>query len=218
MVTIHALFRGVFVIAMLALLSCAYHPPLVGDTCRASTLYQMHSFAGTSLSGETVLILPILTRNGPDTLAALSAREIGKLLKEKRGDVEPILAGEFEAHCKALFGPESPGNFYKQLYASNVVAVSNSDSVWKQMKTGYCSVTRIAKGLRVRGLEGVLTRRMTLETELWSVDSTEAVWRAQVECVAKGERLSDADLVREALRAAFDKIPVFAPENNERNW
>jgi len=216
--TIPALFRRLFVFATPVLLSCAYHPPLIGEICRASTLYQLHSFAGTSLSNETVLVLPILTRNGPDTLAALSAREIGKLLREKRGDVEPVTPGEFEAHCKALFGPELPGNFYKQLYASNVVAVSNSDSVWKQMKTGYCSVTRIAKGLRVRGLEGALTRRMTLETELWNVDSAEAVWRVQVECVAKGEHLTDADLVREALRAAFDKIPVFAPENNERNW
>jgi hypothetical protein len=210
--------RTLAALVCVLVLSCAYIPLTPSESYLATVLYQQRSFAGTSLSNETVLILPALTKTGPDSMPPLSPLELGELLQGRRGDVQPVPPEEFEAHCKAAYGQGVLNRFYKLLYSSNVVAIQNSDSVWKQMKTGYCSVTRITRGLRIRGFEGSLKRKMVLETELWSVDSAEAVWRVQVECTARGDKPSDAELVRRSLQKAFDKIPVFAPGNNERNW
>lgn len=207
-----------FAAGAVIVLSCTYAPGTPKQTYIATTLYQERSFAGTSLSNEKVLMLPLFTRTGPDTTHKLSPDALGRLLRSKRGDVEPVGPEDFEAHCKASYGKEVLKDLYKHMYESNVVAVQTSDSLWKKMKTGFCSVTRVTHGLRIRGLEGSLTRKMVLETELWNVDSAEAVWRVQVLCTARGEAPSDADLVLAALQTAFEKIPAFAPENNERNW
>jgi hypothetical protein len=99
-----------------------------------------------------------------------------------------------------------------------MVALANSDSVWKEMKTEYCLAVRINHALTIKGFNNIVTRRMVLETELWNVDSAEAVLRIQVQASAQGEKITDAEFIRSALGAAFEKLPVFAPSTNEQNW
>jgi len=170
------------------------------------------------LSDQTVLILPVLTKFGIDTTTSLSPQRIGKLLQAVRPDVEPVTREEFETRYSVNHDTASLSAFYRLLFKGNVVAVANSDSVWKEMKTAYCFAARITNALTIRGFNGLVKRRLNMEAELWDVDSAEAVLRIRVQASAQGEALTDAEFIRTALAAAFEKMPVFAPSSNDQNW
>jgi hypothetical protein len=200
------------------LLFCARIPSSPEQSFIANISYQESSFTGASLSNQTVLLLPILTKNGPDASSSLDPIQIAKILLKVRPDVEPVTRDEFEARYKALHDSVSLTDFYRLLYESDIVALQNCDSVWGQMKTAFCIVSRIKSALKIKGFDNSVKRRMAFETELWRVDSAEAVARFEVQCSSRGEKLSDADFVRAAVQAAFEKLPLFAPANNERDW
>jgi hypothetical protein len=187
-------------------------------TYAASVLYQQRTFSGSSLSGQSVLVLPICTKSGLDTNASLSPQRISKLLLAVRGDIEPVTREEFETRYSARHDTASLAAFYRLLFNGNMVALANSDSVWKEMKTDYCLAVRINHAITIRDFNNIVKRRMVLETELWNVDSAEAVLRIQVQASAQGGNITDAEFIRNALSASFEKLPVFAPSTNEQNW
>jgi hypothetical protein len=203
-------------------LFCACTPPpaasLMTTSYTATVLYQQRSFSGGSLSEQTVLVLPVLTKQGLDTTPALSPHKIGKLLQEARGDVEPVTKEEFETRYSARHDTASLSSFYRLLFKGSVVALANADSVWKEMKTAYCFAARITNAITVKGFNNTVTRRMNMETELWDVDSAEVVLRIRVQASARGERITDAQFIGAALSAAFEKLPAFAPSTNGQNW
>jgi hypothetical protein len=203
-------------------LPCRCTPPpaatLMTTSYTATVLYQQRSFSGGSLSEQTVLVLPVLTKQGLDTTPALSPAKIGKLLQGARGDVEPVTKEEFETRYSARHDTASLSSFYRLLFKGSVVALANADSVWKEMKTAYCFAARITNAITVKGFNSTVTRRMNMETELWDVDSAEVVLRIQVQASARGERITDAQFIGAALTAAFEKLPAFAPSTNGQNW
>jgi hypothetical protein len=212
-------FLRSFPIVLVLLCLCSPPPAkTVLTSYAASVLYQHRSFSGASLSGATVLVLPILTKSGPDTSASLSPSRIARLLAAGHNEVETVTKEEFETRYAARHDTGSLSSFYQLLFKGNVVACANSDSVWKEMKTAYCLVARITNGLTIRGFNGTVKRRMNMETEFWDVDSAETVLRIQVQASATGERITDAEFILAALGAAFEKLPVYAPSNNEQKW
>ena len=187
-------------------------------TYNAEISYQQQWFSGGSLTDESLLILPVLTASGADTTSALSGRHIGKLFQAARPDVEPVTKEEFETRYATDHDTASLSAFYRLLFKGAMVPLANSDSVWKEMKTAYCLATRVTNALTIRDFNGVVKRRMILETELWNVDSAEAVLRISVQASAMSQALTDAEFIKAALAAAFEKLPVFAPASNEQNW
>ena len=213
------MFPRFFLFAFVLFFLCAPPPvPPLLSTYAASVLYQQRSFSGGSLSGQTVLVLPICTKSGLDTTASLSPRRISKLFLAVRGDIEPVTKEEFETRYAARRDTASLSAFYRLLFKGDIVALANSDSVWKEMKTTYCLAARITNAITIKGFNGLVTRRLNLETELWNVDSAEVVLRIQVQASARGEGITDAEFITNSLRAAFEKLPMFAPSTNEQNW
>jgi hypothetical protein len=211
------------IIACVSVLFCLCAPPprtstSVVESYAATILYQHRSFSGGSLSGQTVLVLPVLTKSGLDTTTALSPAQIAKQLLSFYKDAEPVTKEEFETRYSVHHDTSSLAAFYRHLFKSEVVALANSDSVWKNMKTTYCFAARITNALTIHGFNGVVKRRMNLETELWDVDSAEAVLRIRVQASALGDRITDAGFIRAAIGAAFEKMPLSAPSANEQKW
>jgi hypothetical protein len=216
---INYMFLRSFLFVVVLFCLCTPPPALpLLETYASSILYQQRSFSGASLSGQSVLVLPICMKSGLDTNASVSPQRISKLLLAARGDVEPVTKEEFETRYSARHDTASLSSFYGLLFKGTMVALANSDSVWKEMKTTYCLAVRITNAINIKGFNGLVKRRMDLETELWNVDSAEVVLRIQVQASARGERITDAEFIRNALRAAFEKLPVFAPSTNEQNW
>jgi hypothetical protein len=216
---INHMFLRCFLFAFV--LCCLCTPPpakTVLATYASSVLYQQRSFSGGSLSGRTVLVLPICTKSGLDTTASLSGQRISKLFLAARSDIEPVTKEEFETRYAARRDTASLSAFYRLLFKGDIVALANSDSVWKEMKTTYCLAARITNAITIKGFNGLVTRRLNLETELWNVDNAETVLRIQVQASARGDGITDAEFIRNALSAAFEKLPGFAPSTNEQNW
>jgi hypothetical protein len=203
--------------ALLVVASCTYIESTGSASYRASVVYQQRNFSGGSLSGQSVMVLPILSKKGFDTTSALGASECAALLSGVRGDVTPVYRDEFEKRYLAGHDSASLANFYNKLASGEVMALCTSDSVWKAMGTPYCSVIRIKNALTIKGFDGVVKRRLVLESELWDVDSSETVLRVEVQGRA-GQQTSDVDFVKAALRSAFEKLPAFAPASHEKNW
>jgi hypothetical protein len=207
---------GVFCV-LLFVGTCTYIESTGSASYRASIVYQQRNFSGGSLSGQSVMVLPILSKKGFDTTAALGASECAALLSGIRGDIKPVFRDEFEKRYLAGHDSASLANFYNKLASGEVIALGTSDSVWKAMDAAYCSVVRIKNALTIKGFDGVVKRRLILETELWDVDSSETVLRVEVQGKA-GQQTSDVDFIRAALRSAFEKLPAFAPASHEKAW
>ncbi len=198
--------------------SCAYQNPTPAATYTTIVEYQDQSFSGSQLSGQTILVLPIMLKSEFDTTAALGADKIGKILDKKRSDVDIVTKEEFETRYCAHHDSISLNAFYKNLFKGNSVALATSDSVWKEMKTGYCLSTRITNAITIKGFDGLVKRRMNMETEFWDVDSLEPVLRVSVQASASGTQMTDVEFISAALAAALDRLPGVVPGSNERNW
>jgi hypothetical protein len=184
----------------------------------ATVSYQDALFCGASLSNQTILVLPVLTKDGFDSTASIGPGIIAHLLQKVRGDIEPVEKEGFETRYRMNHDSASLAAFYIALYNDSMLVLTASNSVWQKMSAAYCCVTRIKKALTIFGFNGVVKRRMEMETEFWNVDSAMVSLRIQTSASASGSAITDAAFVIEAMKAAFAKVPIYAPANNEKNW
>ena len=187
-------------------------------TYDATITFQDPYFSGVSLSEVPVLILPVVKNNAFDTSESVSPLAIAQLLQIVRKDVVPVYKKEMEEAYLAKYDSATLADFYTNLCAGKMLALANNETVWKQMHVSYCCVTRMKNAVTIKDFDGIVKRRMILETELWNTDSAAVAFRVEVKAGARGARITDVEFVKAALNAAFAKLPVFSPANNEKNW
>jgi hypothetical protein len=209
-------YLSIFILLFFAL--CSPRPDSTAVTYDATITFQDPFFSGASLSEVPVLILPIVKRNMFDTSETVSPLVITQLLQTVRKDIVPVYKSDFEAAYLAKYDSTKLADFYKSLCAGDMLALANSETVWKQMHVSYCCVTRMKNAVTIKDFDDIVKRRMILETELWNADSSAVVFRVEVKAGARGARMKDDEFVKAALNAAFAKLPVFSPANNEKNW
>jgi len=216
--TMQRLVLFLFGFAGSILLSCVYQNATPVATYTTIVEYQDQAFSGGMLSGQNILVLPILLKNGFDTTTALGANQIGKMLSSRGNDIEVVTKEEFEGRYCVRHDSASLSAFYRNMFKGNSVALATSDSVWKEMKTGYCFSAAITNAITIKDFDGLVKRRMNMETEIWDVDSIEPVFRVSVQASAQSAQMTDVEFIRAALAASFDKLSGAAPGSNERNW
>ncbi len=211
---------GALLIAVF-LCSCAFfvRQPERSDY-RATVLYSDQRLKGASFTGQSLLVLPVLTKNGPDTVGYISPRRQSQLLRKARGDLNVIYREDVEKKYCSIRGRDkaSLDRFYASLYKGEMVAVQTSDSVWQAVNAAYLFAVRIRYAAIIRGFDGNAHRRLALEAEVWNVAAAEAVWRVEVTGFDERPSSSDGRFVEEAVREALKNIPGFLPAKGEEDW
>jgi hypothetical protein len=175
-------------------------------------------FNGVSLSGQTLLVFPVLTRNGNDTASYFSPRQQIKILQRIRNDLHFSTPDVFEQKYLSAHDSLSLARFYQSLYKGEVVEAQTSDSIWKAMDAPYVLFVRVLYAVTIRSFDGNSQRNLHLDAELWDVSSAENVWRVEVTGFDKSKGATDARFLTGGLYEAFGKLPGYLPANNENNW
>jgi hypothetical protein len=196
-----------------ALLECSPVPAVT-----IKLLHQDPSFGPEQLSGQTILILPLLTKTGFDTTQFLLPQHQGSWLTRRRSDLEPVYRDKFEAAYKAAHDSVSLVKFYRALYKGNMIPLHNADSIWKAMPAAYLLAMYLRSGMEVRNLYGRTHRSVSLEAELWQIDSTEVVWRLSATESTADATMSDAAFIWNAITHIYAQFPEYRPSINETKW
>ncbi len=211
--------------AMLASLLCSgcafYVRQVEPSRYTVKILYSNESFIGAALTGQSVLVLPVLTREGPDTVLFFNPLEVSRLLGEVRGDLVFAYPQTFEKKYRSTeTGSDgtSLNRFYASLFQGKTLDIQTSDSVWKAVDADYLLAVRMKYAATIRGFDGNASRRLVMEVELWSVAAAEAVWRAEVVGLDKRPDITDGQFVAGAMKEVFGAFPGYVPANNEKDW
>jgi len=184
----------------------------------AGVLYADRSFTDEAFSGRSLLLLPILTAQGPSASFPLSAQRLGMELQKTRTDLRLQYASEFEKKYLSTHTIPSLSDFYRRLYRCEVLAVETSDSVWKAIDAAYLLVVKLKYAAAIRGFDGNTRKQLCLEAEIWDVNGSEAVWRVEVKGIDNGMGLSDDQFIMGAFSNIFAKMPGVGRTNSESDW
>jgi len=190
----------------------------VGASYGVTVAYATTSFTGDKFSGVTVLMLPVLTAGGSAVSAALSPGRQGEVLQKVRPDLHVLFADRFENKYLSMHSARSLSDFYGRLYNNEVVAVQTSDSVWKTMEGAYLFVSKLKYAAAIRGFDGNIRKRLSIEAEIWDIAQSEAVWRAELQGADDGIGRSDDAFMAGAFAAIFLKMPGEAGADTETDW
>jgi hypothetical protein len=210
------------IIANALLCGCAFYARHVEPArYTIKILYSNERLSGEALAGQSLLLLPILTRDGPDTTHFLSPVELSRLLSKVRGDLQFTYPGTFEKKIRSSeTGRDTVSlkRFYDALYKGNITEVQTSESIWKAVDAAYLLAVRIKYAATIRGFDGNANRRLTMEVELWNTAASETVWRAEIVGFDKRPGANDVQFVVNALKEACGAFPGYVPGNNEKDW
>ena len=216
----HALKYIIFFPALALVLDC--NPYVSRQTGPAQytvkIAYCEQHFNGASLTGQTILVLPVLTRTGHDTASYFSPQQQIEILQKVRNDLHYSTSYDFEKKYLSAHDPLSLSRFYQSLYNGEVVKAQTSDSIWKAMDAAYMMFVGIQYAATIRSFDGNSRRNLHLDVELWNVASGEAVWRVEVIGIDKSIGTTDTRFLNGSLYEAFSKLPGYLPANNENNW
>jgi hypothetical protein len=181
-------------------------------------LYQEHSFSSRELSGKSIVLLPLLTAQGPDTSGPLALGALSSWLITNRPDLRVVTVSKpfFERYA------ESTGVFSRligELYRGDVVEITQHAAAFKEFGHPYVVVIRLKNGLRIRGLDNRTKRRIELEGELWEVEGARVLWRGRVQGMSLEVEHSDEGFIARGVERLLMSLPQLPPSPHyEQNW
>jgi hypothetical protein len=204
-----------------AVFGCMSSLSLAGAARYTVTLhYSSDRLSGKAFAGQSILILPVLTRDGPDTARFPSPSAIARFLQENRHDLQFVYPAAFEKKYRLTTSGRDTAamdRFYRSLYNGEMMAVQTSDSIWKAVDAAYLLSLRVTYAAAIRGFDGTVSKRLTMEAELWEVAASEAVWRSEVVGVERNAG-PDNRFILGAIKKVLGAIPGFLPATNEKDW
>jgi hypothetical protein len=214
----HTVINNQIRIVLLLMMICVIILPLYAGYSVQQT-YAREGFNGKSLSGRTILLLPLLTKAGFDSTGGLNPFKQLKWLKRERNDLIFTADRGFERRYIARCDSTSLPLFYMNLYNANNIAVQTSDSVWNAIPFPMVLTVRLKNAAHIKDFNSKSHRVLILEAELWSKDSAEVLWRAGITARVSGRRLNDEKFITRVFKELYAALPV-APykESEDVDW
>jgi hypothetical protein len=179
-------------------------------------LYSDENFKGEALSGQSLLVLPVLTKDGADTVKFPSPYTLSMLFQKNHEDMEFKYPEIFEKKYQLA---ASLDRFYQSFFNGEIIKVQTNDSIWNAIDAAYLLCVRVKYAATIRGFDGNTVKRLVMEVELWEVAASEAVWRAQVIGFDKRIGTLDTEFVMGALNEIFSAVPAGEmPGAGEKDW
>jgi hypothetical protein len=193
---------------------CALQAPAIKTTL----LYQDSRFGAIDFSGQSLLLLPVITPQGFDTAAVFSDSSQAFLMRGLRRDLTIKTRSIFEVHSIQSRDTASLNRFYIRIFSNDIVGLQTSDAVWASMPCRYVLFVRLLNGISVLTLDKKHLRRMDLEAELWESRGARVVWRTTLRINDSDSKSSDVIMARSALVALFKQLPGERKVEHREDW
>jgi hypothetical protein len=185
-------------------------------------LYSDESFSSASISGQSMLVLPVLTKDGADTVNFPSPYTLSQFFQKNYEDVQFKFPETFDKKYQSTAmsrDSASLDRFYRSFFNGEIIKVQTNDSIWNAIDAAYLLCVRVKYAATIRGFDGNTVKRLVLEVELWEVAASEAVWRAQIIGFDKSVGTLDSQFVLGALKEIFSAIPAGGIQGaGEKDW
>lgn len=186
---------------------------------KSELLYSSSELENNRLSvGNSILLLPLITKDGFDTSHALSPEVLTKSLMATQQKLNLFFKKDFEESFLPRNNRKMLDSFYVSLFKNDILALHAVDTVWKSIPGRFVIVLRLNTGVRIKSFDGIVKRKAELEGELWDTKRIEIVWRAQSSGFQMDTKVTDAEFILGGLREIFNLLPDFIPVRDEEDW
>jgi hypothetical protein len=182
------------------------------------TTYIAENFNSRALSGFSIGLSPLLTKNGINLIDSIGCEKIVQELRNMRSDLLLIASNRIMEQLKAKISKQTCDSLFLNMYSENTMRIQLYDSLWQSLTCDYLLVIRLHDGMNIRTFNNVLKKRVFIETELWNCKRQEPVWRTNVYGITLEKKTNDLQVICETIKKACNNLPVTLPSYGNEKW
>lgn len=207
-------FNWMILLITLSIISCSQPVQL-----KYQNLYTSNSIATSyRLGGPKIMMSPLLTTNGPDTSGIFSSKNYLKLADRLRPEFSFVSISESNKCFTSKYKKLLLASLYQELSKGDILRLQTADSLWANLCDPYLLVMRLTAGVRLKTFDHGVRLKFILESEIWSRDSMEVVWRSSVHALTSNDKITEQDLFKEAVKKLLMELPTAFPTYDSRPW
>lgn len=213
----HQLQKGICVSAVSFLTILCLCTP---GPCRFSysLIYARDRFSGRDIGNHTIALLAPLTPGGIAGAESFSFHAYGEMARNTLPGMDVIKADSLHAVLLRKLGAEAFEHYSQLLFKGEIALLQTCDSLWNAVGADYLFVVRIHHGMDIRTFNGIRSRRLALEAEVWDCAGREVAWRCGVGGSCDRADVSDEKFITEAVRVALASLPRSHPSYDTKSW
>jgi hypothetical protein len=203
-----------FLLLPFLLLFCS--PPLSGFS--AKKIYIADGFNEKTLSGFSIGLGPVLTKQGVDIVDSLNSDEIFKNIRSLRSDLKLIPFNQIKTLLITNSGKNWCDSLFLLLYNEKTLKLQLNDLFWQILPCDFLMIVRVKDAMSIKTFDSLFKKRIRLEAELWNCKEQEVVWRIEVHSIANGKRVSDRQIINESIFKIYEELPKTIPSYENSKW
>jgi hypothetical protein len=181
-------------------------------------LYAKKRFSGRDLSGQTIILTPLITAQGARTGDQFEPSVLIGEINKARPDLRLKRPDAFLKRYRDTYGRDALDTLYRDFFNGAIVTLETDKRIWKEVGSGYLMALKLTFGLKTKSLDDRTLRQMRLEGELWDCDSNEVVWRSVVNSRSKSVIDTDKDVLIKAVVKLFSAMPPVLDGYGKGSW
>lgn len=203
-----------FLLVPFVLLFCS--PPPLGFS--AKKIYIADNFNEKTLSGFSIGLGPVLTKQGADIVDSLNSDEIYKYIRGMRPDLRLMPFNKIKTQLITMSGKNWCDSLFLLLYNEKTLKLQQIDSLWQFIPCDFFMIIRVKDAMSIKTFDNVHRKRIRLEAELWKCKDQEAVWRIEAHGIANGKIVSDRQIINESIIKIYEELPKTMPSYESGKW
>jgi hypothetical protein len=203
-----------FLLLSFLLLFCS--PPPSGFS--SNKIYIADGFNEKTLSGFSIGLGPVLTKQGVDIVDSLNSDEIFKNIRSLRSDLKLMPFNQIKTLLITKSGKNWCDSLFLLLYNEKTLRLQSKDLFWQILPCDFLMIVRVKDAMSIKTFDCVYKRRIHLEAELWNCKEQEVVWRIEVHSIANGKRVSDRQIINESVFKIYEELPKTIPSYENGKW
>jgi hypothetical protein len=180
--------------------------------------YTATGFDSRSISGRSVIVLPLLKKQGIDTAGSLSDTSLMRSMCDIRKDLHFVPFRQTIPFIHARYSEMVLPTFLNDLFIGKIPVLQAADSLWGLMNADFMSVIRLTSGHSVRTFKGDIHKKIILEGELWDCRKAEVVVRIVVNGICITPNISDDHFIIDGVKEIVRKFPLSSPAYDTQSW
>lgn len=181
-------------------------------------VYTKKQFSGRDLSGQTILLTPLITGQGAETGDPFKPSVLIGEINKARPDLRLKRPDAFLKRYQSLYGSDALDTLYRNFFNGAIVTLQTDKRIWREIGSGYLMALKLTFGLKAKLLDDRTLRQMRLEGELWDCDSGEVVWRSVVDSRSRSVMETDKDVLFKAVVKLFSVMPPVLEGYGKGSW
>lgn len=181
-------------------------------------LYTAHGFDSRTISGRTVIMMPLLKKQGIDTVGSLSDTSLMRRISGIRTDLKFVPFRQQTPLILKRFSEKEMQNFLDNLLTGKIPVLQAADSIWHLLDADFMSVIRLKGGHIVRTFKGDTHKKIVVEGELWDCKRAEVVSRIVINGICITPDIADDYFIIDGVKEFFKELPLSAPAYDTQAW